>query len=209
MRAARRRPVGYRVAFALLALLPLACWLLRARRARAAARPPPRRGAAKPRAWDLRARADVPAPAVRQLAAVLLLGRAHLRAADPRPRARPVSASVIGSILGAFAVAAAAIRVVLPLIASRLRERSVIAGANVVTALVFAAYPLHARRRSAWACARCVLGVALGAVQPMVMSMLHQITPHARHGEALGAAGDDASTRRASRCRCCSARPAR
>ncbi|MEO5737545.1 MAG: MFS transporter, partial [Variovorax sp.] len=31
-----------------------------------------------------------------------------------------------------------------------------------------------------------VLGIALGAVQPMVMSMLHQITPHARHGEALG-----------------------
>lgn len=26
----------------------------------------------------------------------------------------------------------------------------------------------------------------LGSVQPMVMSMLHQITPHARHGEALG-----------------------
>jgi hypothetical protein len=31
-----------------------------------------------------------------------------------------------------------------------------------------------------------ILGFALGAVQPMVMSMLHQITPHARHGEALG-----------------------
>eukprot|EP01031_Cornospumella_fuschlensis_P048876 gene48877-biopygen39153 len=31
-----------------------------------------------------------------------------------------------------------------------------------------------------------ILGLALGAVQPMVMSMLHQITPHERHGEALG-----------------------
>jgi MFS family permease len=31
-----------------------------------------------------------------------------------------------------------------------------------------------------------LLGLALGAVQPMVMSMLHQITDHARHGEALG-----------------------
>ena len=31
-----------------------------------------------------------------------------------------------------------------------------------------------------------VLGLALGAVQPMVMSLLHQITPPARHGEALG-----------------------
>jgi MFS-type transporter involved in bile tolerance (Atg22 family) len=31
-----------------------------------------------------------------------------------------------------------------------------------------------------------LLGVALGSVQPMIMSTLHQITPHHRHGEALG-----------------------
>ena len=31
-----------------------------------------------------------------------------------------------------------------------------------------------------------LLGLALGSVQPMVMSTLHQITPHHRHGEALG-----------------------
>jgi MFS family permease len=30
-----------------------------------------------------------------------------------------------------------------------------------------------------------VLGLALGAVQPMVMTTLHQITPVARHGEAI------------------------
>jgi MFS family permease len=30
------------------------------------------------------------------------------------------------------------------------------------------------------------MGIALGVVQPMVMSMLHQITPPERHGEALG-----------------------
>ena len=30
-----------------------------------------------------------------------------------------------------------------------------------------------------------LLGIALGSVQPMVMSTLHQITPHHRHGEAL------------------------
>jgi len=28
--------------------------------------------------------------------------------------------------------------------------------------------------------------VALGSVQPMIMSTLHQITPESRHGEALG-----------------------
>lgn len=31
-----------------------------------------------------------------------------------------------------------------------------------------------------------LLGVVLGSVQPMVMSMIHQITPPERHGEALG-----------------------
>ncbi|MDR3370218.1 MFS transporter [Rhodoferax sp.] len=30
-----------------------------------------------------------------------------------------------------------------------------------------------------------VPGLSLGSVQPMIMSMLHQITPEARHGEAL------------------------
>jgi MFS family permease len=31
-----------------------------------------------------------------------------------------------------------------------------------------------------------MLGLTLGVVQPMVMSLLHQLTPEARHGEALG-----------------------
>jgi hypothetical protein len=30
-----------------------------------------------------------------------------------------------------------------------------------------------------------VLGLALGAVQPMIMTTLHQITPADRHGEAI------------------------
>ena len=34
-------------------------------------------------------------------------------------------------------------------------------------------------------CCAVILGVALGAVQPMVMTTLHQITPAARHGEAI------------------------
>jgi MFS-type transporter involved in bile tolerance (Atg22 family) len=31
-----------------------------------------------------------------------------------------------------------------------------------------------------------LLGLVLGAVQPLIMSTLHQITPEDRHGEALG-----------------------
>jgi len=50
---------------------------------------------------------------------------------------------------------------------------------------VFAVYPLLDSALTMGLCS-VILGFALGAVQPMVMSMLHQITPHARHGEALG-----------------------
>jgi len=55
----------------------------------------------------------------------------------------------------------------------------------LTTAAVFAVYPFMS---GAWAmgAGSVVLGLALGSVQPMVMSTLHQITPDARHGEALG-----------------------
>ena len=51
--------------------------------------------------------------------------------------------------------------------------------------MVFSVYPLL---HSPWTMGLCsvVLGFSLGAVQPMVMSMLHQLTPSHRHGEALG-----------------------
>jgi MFS family permease len=98
---------------------------------------------------------------------------------------RGLSATVIGTILGAFALAATAIRLLMPWLAARLRESVVIASAMVATALLFAVYPLvHA----AWAMGALsvLLGFALGSVQPMIMSSLHQMTPHHRHGEALG-----------------------
>jgi len=98
---------------------------------------------------------------------------------------RGLSATVIGSVLGAFALAATAIRLLMPWLAARLHEGTVIGIAMVSTALLFGAYPLvHA----AWAMGllSVLLGLALGSVQPMVMSTLHQITPKQRHGEALG-----------------------
>jgi MFS family permease len=35
-------------------------------------------------------------------------------------------------------------------------------------------------------CGSALLGVALGSVQPMIMAMLHRVTPSERHGQALG-----------------------
>jgi len=49
---------------------------------------------------------------------------------------------------------------------------------------VFTVYPLA---HQAWVMGACavVLGMCLGSVQPMIMATLHQITPSARHGEAI------------------------
>jgi len=174
---------GFRIAFAALALLPLAGWFF-ARKTRELPRVPPPADGARPRAWDL-----LQEPMFRRLLFVNWLQSSawdvHAFVLPILGHERGLGASVIGSILGAFAIAAALIRIVLPLVASRASERSVIAVSSIVTALVFAVYPLLSSALSMGMCS-VVLGFALGAVQPMVMSMLHQITPHARHGEALG-----------------------
>ena len=97
---------------------------------------------------------------------------------------RGLSASAIGLILGTFAAAVASVRLVIPWIAHHLREAQVLAGAMLTTAGVFAIYPLAT---SALAMAICgaMLGIALGCVQPMIMTALHRLTPQSRHGEAL------------------------
>ncbi|WPH15794.1 MFS transporter [Variovorax paradoxus] len=175
--------LAYRVCFAVMAAFPIVCWLL----ARGAHEPPPvapAAGAVPTRAWDL-----LREPMFRRLLFVNWLQSSswdvHAFVLPVLGHDRGIGASVIGSILGAFAIAAAAIRVVLPLVASRASERSVILSSTLVTALVFAVYPLLDSALGMGLCS-VILGFALGAVQPMVMSMLHQITPHARHGEALG-----------------------
>ena len=174
---------GYRVAFGLMAALPFLSWLL----VRHAAELPPvpvAPGAVKPRVWDL-----LHEPMVRRLLlvnwALASCWDVHTFVVPLLGHERGLGASVIGTILGAFAIAAAVVRVVMPLLAERLRESAVIAGAMVITAVLFAVYPLLP---TAWTMGMVsvLLGLALGSVQPMLMSTLHQITPEHRHGEALG-----------------------
>ena len=97
---------------------------------------------------------------------------------------RGLSATVIGAILGSFAVAATLIRLVMPWMASRLQEGPVVGSAMIATSVLFVLYPMA---HSAWPMAglSVLVGFALGSVQPMIMSTLHQITPHAQHGQAL------------------------
>lgn len=174
---------GFRAAFALMAVLPIASWLL----VRKTHELPPVHapaGTKKQRPWDLLA-----APLMRRL---LLINwflsscwDVHTFVLPIIGHERGLSASVIGSILGAFAIAATAIRVVMPLVAAHLREWAVIACAMTATALLFAVYPLLHSPLAMGLCS-VLLGFALGSVQPMILSTLHQITPPHRHGEALG-----------------------
>jgi MFS family permease len=175
--------LSFRVTFAVMALMPVVCWLL-VRSAKEPAPTPPPTGAATTRAWDL-----LREPLFRRLLFVNWLQSSswdvHAFVLPILGHERGLGASVIGSILGAFAIAAAVVRLALPLFANRTSERGVILTSTLVTASLFCVYPLL---HSAWTMALCsvVLGFSLGAVQPMIMSMLHQITPHSRHGEALG-----------------------
>lgn len=174
---------GYRAAFLFLAVLPLAAWWW-IRQARELPPPPAPPPGPRAKAWDLWRE-----PMFRRLMLVnWFLASAwdvHTFIVPVLGHERGLSASVIGTILGGFAIAAAAVRVLLPALARRIREWALIAGAMVATTLIFAVYPLAPGPLTMAACS-VLLGVALGCVQPMVMSMLHQITPHHRHGEAVG-----------------------
>jgi sugar phosphate permease len=98
---------------------------------------------------------------------------------------RGISASAIGAVLGVFALSAALIRLVLPSIAARFPEWKILGVAMLMTGLLLGLYPLMDQAWTMGALSAC-LGLFLGAVQPMVMSTMHQITPSQRQGEALG-----------------------
>jgi MFS family permease len=173
---------GFRLAFLLMATLPLVSWfwVQGARELPPVIRP---EGEKPGKAWDL-----MNEPGFRRLLMVNWLLSScwdvHTFVVPVLGHERGLSASVIGTLLGAFAIAAAGVRVVLPILASRLQEWAVIAGAMAATGVLFGIYPfLHAPL--AMGLCSVLLGVALGTVQPMIMSMLHQITPEHRHGEAV------------------------
>lgn len=173
---------GFRVAFLLMSVLPVIAWfwVRNAKELPPAQRPPGTREAA---AWDL-----LRDQGFRRLLLVNWFLSScwdvHTFVVPVLGHERGLSASVIGTILGAFAIAAVVVRVIMPAVAAYLREWAVLTGALACTALLFLVYPLL---DSALAMGLCsvLLGIALGSVQPMIMSTLHQITPEHRHGQAL------------------------
>jgi MFS family permease len=120
---------------------------------------------------------------VRQLVAVHVLGRAHLCRAGPGTRTR-LQRQHHRPHLGSFTLSVTLVRMAIPHIAHRLHETTVLRCAMVGSGLVFVLYPLAPNPLLMGLCS-VLLGVTLGSVQPMVMAMLHHLTPDNRHGEAL------------------------
>lgn len=180
---------GFGAAFALLAVMPLGAlwWSRQVQRERL-----PSAAAAKARAaatpvW--RSALELAGtPGMRRLLLVNWLLSAswdvHAFLVPLLGHERGLSASAIGAILGVFGLAVSAVRLLIPVLAHRLREAQVLAVSMAVVAAVFALYPLAQQGWTMGLCA-AVLGLALGAVQPMIMSTLHQLSPPQRQGEAI------------------------
>ena len=173
---------GFAAAYVLLLLMPIATLLT----ARQVPQQPSRQAFAAPptqTAWDL-----FRLPGFKRLLTVNWLlsmcWDVHTFALPVLGFERGFSAGTIGLISGTFTLAVTLVRMLIPALAHRLDERRVLQLAMAATGVVFALYPLAP---NPWLMAACAaaLGVTLGSVQPMVMSMLHHVTPQHRHGEAL------------------------
>ena len=95
-----------------------------------------------------------------------------------------LSASTIGVILGAFGAAVFVVRLVLPLVAHRVREWSLLIAAMLLSGATLLAFPLVEGVPLLIALA-FVLGVGLGGTQPMIMTLLYNKAPAGRGAEVL------------------------
>lgn len=174
--------LGFRAAYLLILLMPLAT-LVSARHVPSLPGSGPVSGGADRRAWDL-----LQAPGFKRLLFVNWLlsmcWDVHTFAVPLLGHERGFNASTIGLILGSFTLSVTVVRMIIPQLAHRLREITVLRAAMVGSGLIFMLYPLAPSPLLMGVCA-VLLGLTLGSVQPMVMSMLHHLTPDNRHGEAL------------------------
>lgn len=173
---------GFAVAYAALMVLPLAS-LLASRAVPVAASADRARSGRHARLRELFA-----LPGMKRLLAVNWLlsmcWDVHSFAVPILGHDRGFSATTIGMVLGSFTLSVTGVRVIIPMLARHLRPGAVVAGAMLGTALIFAVYPLVKQPALMGACA-VALGVTLGCVQPMLMTVLHHLTPEDRHGQAL------------------------
>jgi MFS family permease len=96
-----------------------------------------------------------------------------------------LNATEIGVVLGSFALATFSIRLAMPRLSRMFSEWKVLVFALFTSCLAYLCMPWFG---GFWPLALCayLLGLGLGAAQPNVMSLLHQVSPPGRVGESLG-----------------------
>jgi cyanate permease len=178
--------LGHRFAFGVLALLPLtALWWLRRLRDRL----PGGRVAAPVAGQTLRIRDLLSTPELRRLYIVVALISSAWDVHQflvPLYGARiGLSASGIGLILGAFAIATMVVRMVVPLFLMDVSEWKAILAAMAIAGGVYAVYTSFTSLEALIALS-FVLGLGLGVSQPMTLSIMARSAPASRLGEATG-----------------------
>ena len=174
---------GFRWTFAFAVLLPIVAWAL----ARQVPRHPPgphHDASATPPAWHLLREG----PLRNLLLVNVVLSTCwdvHTFVVPVVGHAKELSASSIGLVLGSFAVAATVVRLAIVRFAHHLDELKALRAAMVLATVVLAVYA-WLPGTAGMVLGSSLLGLALGSVQPMILSTLHQVTPRERHGQALG-----------------------
>ncbi|MCL4185666.1 MAG: MFS transporter [Burkholderiaceae bacterium] len=179
---------GHRAVFGLLALAPLAAWVALRRYPFALHLPHeavPEPGPDAPtRVLDLLGTAELR----RLYLSVALLSSAwdvHQFLVPLYGAGAGLSASQIGLVLSAFALATFVVRLALPAISRRVAEWPLILAAMGMATVVYLLYPFFAAPLPMTALS-FALGLGLGVSQPMVMVVLHRVSPPERIGEAAG-----------------------
>ncbi len=176
--------VGFRAAFIFGALLPLAAVATASRVPRQPALPAGEVHRAAPgHAFEL-----LRLPVMRNLllvnVAMAAAWDAHSFTVPVVGHARELSASAIGLVLGSFAIAATVVRLAISAWAEHLEERRALLAAISLASVVLLVYA-WLPGAAGMMLGSALLGLALGSVQPMVLSTLHQAAPPERQGQAL------------------------
>jgi MFS family permease len=176
--------VGYRGAFALLALAPLVPIAVLGSDSVRLPGPHPAHGDHERNAMDLIGHRELRRVfAINALTA--MAWELHTLFVPIYGNAIGLSASQIGIVLAGFASATFVVRIAMPVLSRRLPEHRILTGVLMISGVVFLVFPFSRNVATLMTLSFC-LGLALGAGQPMVMALLHEHAPAGRMGEAAG-----------------------
>lgn len=96
-----------------------------------------------------------------------------------------LSAGAIGTIIGAYGLASASVRAVLPFFLKRMSEWTLVVSAMLASGSLFLVFPFVTGTVLLTLLA-FLLGLALGGAQPAAAAVIFQHAPAGRHGEVVG-----------------------